>query len=318
MGLRRGPAPKLRHDEMARVLRVREALFADDIKVSAEMCAWSDEEIFEFFESGGQRRPARMLKELNLALVWACSDGDAREAERLLASRADVNAAGQNGICALTRACLRDHEGCVELLLSHGADVDQGNGSGTTPLMYACMRGHEPICKLLCCAGASRDAVDKNGLSPISLAHERHPRKELAAWLERSRGWTTPLHYLEVITATRALALLRAGVELSSSGRSDGGGDGGDGAANTKGAVKAAITTPAIAAPAAAPSPLDLATALAREGRAPAGSAAALVLGWRHSRMLALAMGSHARLGAESGLLKLDAELLEMIALTAS
>ena len=108
----------------------------------------------------------------------------------------------------------------------------------------------------------------------------------LAAWLVSSRKWTTPLHHLTIIPATRAHALLRNGASIL-----------------------------AAAAP-GDPTPLSLARELHAKGEAAEGSAAALVLSWWRPRLLMLAMGTHARLGTESMLLKLDGhhDLLEMIA----
>ena len=91
----------------------------------------------------------------------------------------------------------------------------------------------------------------------IFTANTAHTAEELAthrgkpaiaAWLEHSRDWSTPLHHLEIVTAARARALLRAGADLAAS-RTAGG-----------------------------PTPLSLARELDEKGEAPAGSAAALVL----------------------------------------
>lgn len=68
-----------------------------------------------------------------------------------------------------------------------------------------------------------------------------------------------------------------------------------------------------------APSPAALARKLQREGKGLTGSPARLVLDWCHQQRvgmaLALAMGTHSRLGEESGMLLLSGapELLQMI-----
>ena len=45
---------------------------------------------------------------------------------------------------------------------------------------------------------------------------------DLAAWLERSGLWSTPLHHLEIIGANRARELLRSGDRLDATGVGDG------------------------------------------------------------------------------------------------
>jgi len=49
----------------------------------------------------------------------------------------------------------------------------------------------------------------------------KHGHRELSQWLITSRQWTTPLHYLEIIGATRARSLLRGAADLHA-GAADG------------------------------------------------------------------------------------------------
>ena len=71
---------------------------------------------------------------------------------------------------------------------------------------------------------------------------------DIAAFLVRSRLWSTPLHHLEFLTPERALALLRAGADLHAAAEPGG------------------------------PTPLSLAQAMAAAGDASEGTAAFLVL----------------------------------------
>ena len=120
--------------------------------------------------------------------------------------------------------------------------------------MYSCLRGNEALAKLLCSYGADRDATDFDGDTTITLARMfGHPH--IADWLEATREWTTPLHYLDILTPQRAAALLAAGA------------------------------SPHARATATAPSPFTLAKAMQQaEGGVAAGSAAAQVIleveGW--------------------------------------
>merc|ERR1712159_892432 len=109
---------------------------------------------------------------------------------------------------------------------------------------------------------------------------------ELITWLLDTWWWTTPLHYLECLTPQRAAALLARGANPHARASTD------------------------------APSPIMLAVELERVGRAPLGSPAALVLSHWRTRLLALAMGTHPRLGQESVVSKLAGlpEVCDMIA----
>jgi hypothetical protein len=105
--------------------------------------------------------------------------------------------------------------------------------------------------------------------------------------LSSTRGFT-PLHFLDVHTASRTRELLHDG-----------------------GSPLVRATT------IGAPSPLDVARRIERDGRAVAGSAAVVVLSWWRCRLAAFAMGTHARLGQQSPVRHLSgmAEICELIAM---
>ena len=232
------------------------------------------------------------------ALMIACAGGFSDIVGLLLEHGARVGLAQRSGWTALMEACSGGHLAAATLLLERGADAAQATQHGDTALMRACMRGDAPLVKLLCSYGARRDAADRHGTTAIDAARAfaRRPEPadnhhhEIAEWLEATRAWVTPLHHLEVLDVTRARALVEAGADVHS---------------------RARRATP----PATAPSPLDLAKGLEAEGKAAEGTAAALVLGWWRARLLALAMGTHARLGEESPVLRLACapELIELI-----
>jgi hypothetical protein len=211
----------------------------------------------------------------------------------------------------------------VQLLLESGASVNQADTQGVTALTRACelacncerrgdvslQRVSLQLVKLLLAYGASRMARDEEGLTVGDRIGPAPPhrfyhgssyhggfRDELDAeleaymsngglpsdpghggfhdWFVATRLWVTPLHYLEDgLTPQRTRALLAAGHSVH-----------------------------ARAEELYAPSPLDLAEALERDGRAFAGSAAAIVLAsWREA-LVALAMGLHPRLGKASAI----------------
>ena len=64
-------------------------------------------------------------------------------------------------------------------------------------------------------------------LGKVGLASDRSTltlrapsEAELAAWLVRSRDWSTALHHLEILTRERARELLRGGADVNGAGPS--------------------------------------------------------------------------------------------------
>ncbi len=222
------------------------------------------------------------------ALIDACAEGDEVTVRNLLKLQGvcpdHTNASGWT---ALMVASTRSHVGCTRLLLEHGAEVDRANKDGVTALILACIADSHQCAVLLCAYGASRSATNKFGRAAAYFARQNNPH--LARWLERTRHWCSPLHYLDDgLSLERTQALLEAGVSPH---------------ARVPGVV-------------GAPSPLDIALELERAGEAPAGSPAALVLLWWRERLAALAMGTHSRLGRRSPVRVLGGmpEVLELVA----
>ena len=94
--------------------------------------------------------------------------------------------------------------------------------SGRTPLASATHEGHLACVQLLSSYGASR-AWTLSGITDTAEAYAtKHDQPAIAAWLVLSRGWSTPLHHLDTITAGRARALLRGGADLRAAASADG------------------------------------------------------------------------------------------------
>ena len=70
-----------------------------------------------------------------------------KQAETLLAHRANVNAQDIDGFSPLASAAVHGHLALVELLLAHGADVNLANKDGESPLSLAV--NNESIAKIL-------------------------------------------------------------------------------------------------------------------------------------------------------------------------
>ena len=226
---------------------------------------------------------------MDLHLWVACGNSNAVEAEQLLDHGANVDAriSDERGYTALMCACCTSATSeamltCARLLLDRGADVNLASSQGRTVLMVASVQGSEVLAKLLCSYGANRDAADEDGDTAITIARlgGDEGRDRVADWLEATRLWTTPLHYLEVVTPPRAAALLRDGADPHARAAGD----------------------------AAAPSPFELAKAMqAAEGGVEAGSAAALVIleveGWEAENRGLMTAEMRARAEALFGML---------------
>jgi hypothetical protein len=135
------------------------------------------------------------------------------------------------------------------VLLQAGVTVNQTEDDGRTAMSLACAAGHLTCVKLLSSYGATRTwhAAPDNHITVEEIATDSG-HDDVTAWLVESRHWSTPLHHLRIIGATRAREQLRGGADLHA------------------------------AAAAGGPTPLSLAQALRAVGDAAEGSAASLVL----------------------------------------
>ena len=111
---------------------------------------------FRMFVKGTSSDALRIMED-------ACFDGDATEAERLLAAGADVNAPFSTGWTPLMDAAANGHEALVRVLLVHRAALDSADAEGNTALMLACANGHEGAVSQLRAAGANSTLVNRDG-----------------------------------------------------------------------------------------------------------------------------------------------------------
>ena len=233
---------------------------ADELGANSDTDSASDDLHVEVWDFDDRQPP----------LVEAAMLGHNAEVRSMLAEGADVNNVGVHGYSALTWASTCNHLEIATALLEHGSDVNKPTNIGVTPMSAPCALGNLAMAQLLSSYGAARTfTIDRTKWTAEEYATFTG-HTALAAWLVSSRKWTTPLHHLTIIPATRAHALLRNGASIL-----------------------------AAAAP-GDPTPLSLARELHAKGEAAEGSAAALVLSRWRPRLLALAMGTHTRLGAES------------------
>lgn len=114
---------------------------------------------------------------VDIKLIEACSQGDARRAKQLIHNGADANAIGPTGETPLGAALIRLHkgrwkrnaEGCIRILLHAGANANQKHRH-TTPLHLAVGTGKAEIADLLLRNGAEPNAETGSSLAPIWMA----------------------------------------------------------------------------------------------------------------------------------------------------
>ena len=211
---------------------------ADELGANSDTDSASDDLHVEVWDFDDRQPP----------LVEAAMLGHNAEVRSMLAEGADVNNVGVHGYSALTWASTCNHLEIATALLEHGSDVNKPTNIGVTPMSAPCALGNLAMAQLLSSYGAARTfTIDRTKWTAEEYATFTG-HTALAAWLVSSRKWTTPLHHLTIIPATRAHALLRNGASIL-----------------------------AAAAP-GDPTPLSLARELHAKGEAAEGSAAALVL----------------------------------------
>jgi ankyrin repeat protein len=117
----------------------------------------------------------------NTALHQAASQGATQVIEILLAHKADINAANNNGYVPLLGAIsygMKNGRRPVEVLVNNGANLNVESDRGETPLSNAIWRGDIEVVKLLIAHGANVNS-NKHGVSPLYLARDSKEITEL-------------------------------------------------------------------------------------------------------------------------------------------
>lgn len=184
-------------------------------------------------------------------LMVASMNGHTVVVTQLLAANASVNHASVThaGVTSLIVASQNGHSEVVAKLLAAGASVDHATANGIPPMAGACFHGHLGCVQLLSSYGASRSfpgwSAPRDTAEHLATHRGHH---DITAWLLSTRLCSTALHHLEILTAERALALLRDDPKAATAGRY--------------------------------PTPLDLAKLECMSGRSAPNSAARIILEW--------------------------------------
>ena len=168
-------------------------------------------------DSGAELNPADKLG--RSPLFMAALAGQAECLALMIEAGADleqVMTIHNPGATPLYAAALAGSVRCVTMLCDAGADVNAATADGATPMMVSCQTGHLDVSMLLSSYGASRQRTVFLGCVPKSESWaydlaKRSGNEELVLWLEQSIHYSTPLHYIEVLTPARTVALLRSG-----------------------------------------------------------------------------------------------------------
>ena len=108
-------------------------------------------------------------------LIVACLNGHVDVVQLLIEKDADVGQADNNGMLPLLMACQNGHDDVARLLIEKGADVGQAKNNGVTPLLVSCFNGHDDVARLLIENGADVGQVGKKGVTPLHVAcYEGH------------------------------------------------------------------------------------------------------------------------------------------------
>jgi len=100
----------------------------------------------------------------------AVKDGDLAGLRKLIASRADVNAASSDGSTALLWAAYNNDADMSRALIAAGAKVDVANKYGVTPLLQASRTGDAAVMDVLLKAGADPNRTHPEGETTLMAA----------------------------------------------------------------------------------------------------------------------------------------------------
>ncbi|HZM96096.1 MAG TPA: ankyrin repeat domain-containing protein [Vicinamibacterales bacterium] len=154
----------------------------------------------------------------------AAQNGDKAAVQKLIRSKADVNAAQVDGATALHWAVYRDDADLLDMLVRAGADVKAANSEGVTPLSMAALFGNAAMIDRLIKAGADAKQRGPNGETMVMLAARNGNPQAVTVLLEAGaevnarepiRGTTALMWAVEQKHPEAVTVLLAAGADAT-------------------------------------------------------------------------------------------------------
>jgi len=120
-------------------------------------------------------------------LVVACSKGDLKAVNVLLAGYANANFQKENGWTPLLVACGRGFVNIVKVLFARELiQINQANNNGATPLLMACQNNHVKVVSLLLAKKEIQiNQARDDGATPLNIACQQGHVKVVKALLAR-------------------------------------------------------------------------------------------------------------------------------------
>jgi uncharacterized protein len=152
----------------------------------------------------------------------AAQNGDKAAVQKLIRSKADVNAPQVDGATALHWAVYRDDADLLDMLIRAGADIKAANSEGVTPLSMAALYGNAAMIDRLIKAGADAKQRGPNGESMVMLAARNGNPQAVTVLLEAGadvnarepiRGTTALMWAVEQKHPEAVKVLLAAGAD---------------------------------------------------------------------------------------------------------
>ena len=152
----------------------------------------------------------------------AAQNGDKAAVQKLIRSKADVNAPQVDGATALHWAVYRDDADLLDMLIRAGADIKAANSEGVTPLSMAALYGNAGMIDRLIKAGADAKQRGPNGESMVMLAARNGNPQAVTVLLEAGadvnarepiRGTTALMWAVEQKHPEAVKVLLAAGAD---------------------------------------------------------------------------------------------------------
>jgi hypothetical protein len=161
------------------------------------------------------------------ALHWAAHWNDLEMADRLIAARANVNAADDHGVTPLIRACENASEPMVRKLLAAGANPSLAQSNGLTPLMIASRTGSAEVVAALLARGAAVNATTREADATALMWAITHRHREIIRALLRAgadvkgstaKGFTPLMFAARNGDVETAKLLVEAGADVNALG----------------------------------------------------------------------------------------------------